>query len=138
MTRINCLPVQTLSDKHLLAEYKEITRPFNKVAKRLQTGTMATVQIPERYVLGKGHETFFFNKLAYLYQRYRQLCAELRRREVNVNMAQFETICAWIERTFQDSAYWQDWTPDPAAMYLNMARLVKRSQFEEAKQEALS
>lgn len=137
MTRINCLPVETLSDKHLLAEYKEITRPFNKVEKRILAQTMKQVSIPPHYILGTGHETFFFNKLHYLHQRYQQLCQELLRRSVNVNLDQFNEISTWIEKTFTHTPYWNDWKPRPEDMYLNMARLVKRSQFEAAKQEAL-
>ncbi|QBX06255.1 endonuclease V [Vibrio phage vB_ValM_R11Z] len=138
MTRINCMPVETLSDKHLLAEYKEITRPFNKVEKRIQAHTMGNVVIPEHYVLGTGHETFFFDKLHYLYVRYRDLCEELLHRGVNINVEQFDDICEWIERTFVDTPYWNYWTPRPEDMYLNMARLVKRSNFDAAKSEALT
>lgn len=138
MTRINCVPVETLSNAHLLAEYKEITRPFNKVAKRIANDTMNNVKIPEHYVLGTGHETFFFDKLRYLCTRYDDLCEELLHRDYNLNLTQFEEIRAWIEETFTDSPYYNDWSPRPEDMYLNMARLVKRSAYDAAKEEALS
>ena len=38
MTRINVVDVKTLHFKHLLAEYKEITRPFKKVRNRQKKG----------------------------------------------------------------------------------------------------
>ncbi|AGN30264.1 DenV endonuclease V [Vibrio phage nt-1] len=138
MTRINCMPVETLSDKHLLAEYKEITRPFSKVEARIANDTMTNLKIPEHYVLGTGHETFFFDKLHYLYLRYQDLCEELIHRGVNIDMTKFNDICNWVVTTFEDTAYWNYWVPRPEDMYLNMARLVKRSNFEVAKSEALS
>ena len=68
MTRINIVPVATLTNSHLLAEYKEITRPFNKVLARIEkhglNNALKGVNIPDRYVLGTGHESFFFDKLS--------------------------------------------------------------------------
>ena len=89
MIRINVVPVETLTDKHLLAEYKEITRPFNKVIKRIENGTINDVVIPPKYCLGKSHETFFFDKLGWLYQRYNDLHTELDSRGVNLNIDSF-------------------------------------------------
>ncbi|QZI87634.1 deoxyribonuclease [Vibrio phage 6E35.1a] len=138
MTRINCVPVETLSDKHLLAEYKEISRPFNKVQKRIEADTMSNINVAEHYILGTGHETFFFDKLLYLHTRYVALIEELLHRDFNINVEQFEEISDWIVTTFEHTPYWNDWSPRPEDMYLNMARLVKRSNFDAAKEEALS
>jgi len=129
MTRINVVPVETLTDKHLLAEYKEITRPFNKVIKRIENGTYKDAVIPPKYCLGKGHETFFFDKLGWLYQHYNDLHTELDTRGVNLNIDNFIDICD----TFLNIAHlevWGDYTPTPEDMYLNMARLAKRSNIE--------
>ena len=98
MTRINVVPVQTLSDKHLLAEYKEITRPFNKVIKRVYNNTMGNVTIPDNYVLGKGHETFFFNKLKWLHDRYDQLFVELKARGFNIDGAKYVDIKTTLKK----------------------------------------
>ena len=55
MTRINVVPVEVLSDKHLIAEYKEITRPFKKVVNAVEKGkTINDFNIQDKYVLGKG------------------------------------------------------------------------------------
>lgn len=75
MTRINCIPVEELHDKHLIAEYRELPRVF-KLAK-------PGVPIPEKYVLGTGHVKFFYNKLHWLYTRQKQLVAEMKRRGFN-------------------------------------------------------
>lgn len=55
MTRINCVPVEELTDKHLLAEYRELPRIFNLAR--------AVEDAPTEYVLGTGHMKFFYDKL---------------------------------------------------------------------------
>jgi len=135
MTRINLVEPELLTDKHLLAEYKEITRPFNKVLKRIKNGTMGDVVIPDRYCLGKGHETFFFNKLMWLYWRYTDLFGELVARGFNVDYAKFEEIKRSFDTQLSDTIYWKDYKPTPEEVYLNMARLVIRSDVAAAKEE---
>ena len=66
MTRINLVPPTELCDQHLLAEHRELTRIPNAVAK----GKFSLKGQPEDYKLGEGHVRFFFNKLAFLKQRY--------------------------------------------------------------------
>lgn len=126
MTRINVVPVEILSDKHLLAEYKEITRPFNKAFKRANDGTMHEVTIPSEYCLGKGHETFFFDKLGWLLSRYKQLYHELMNRGVNLDKEKFRSIVSDFHDNMHNGLFgWYE--PTQEAMYLNMARLAKRS-----------
>tara|TARA_R100001594_G_scaffold1048_2_gene4362 strand:+ start:13723 stop:14157 length:435 start_codon:yes stop_codon:yes gene_type:complete len=142
MTRINCVPVETLTDKHLLAEYKEITRPFNKVIKRVEKygidKALNNVNIPEQYVLGSGHESFFFNKLNWLHQRYTQLWCELDSRGFNVCRVKFGNISADLSEALVDTPYWGSWKPTPEDMYLNMARLAKRSNLDNVLEELSS
>ena len=81
MTRINVgIPPQELTDKHLLAEHREIKRIPNCVAK----GRYNMDGIPKRFKLGKGHVKFFYNKLLYLGKRYLQLHTECIARGFNV------------------------------------------------------
>ena len=131
MTRINCVSVTELTDKHLLAEYKEITRPFNKVISRIGkhgvTRALDDVVIPKSYVLGKGHESFFFNKLEWLFHRYQDLSEELLNRGFNINRTQYREIRRDFWEALSTTSYFNDWTPTPEDKYLNMARLVKRS-----------
>ena len=134
MTRINCISVTELTDKHLLAEYKEITRPFNKVISRIGkhgvTKALDDVVIPKSYVLGKGHESFFFNKLRWLLIRYQGLQFELIYRGFNVNKIQCKEIQQDFLEVLSKTPYFNDWKPTPEDKYLNMARLVKRSDVE--------
>ena len=135
MTRINIVPVEILTDKHLLAEYKEITRPFNKVISRIEKGTMNEVKIPLEYCLGIGHETFFFDKLKWLFTRYMDLFEELVRRGVNIDEDKFNSICRDLRVKLINSVYWNDYYPFPEEIYLNMARLCRRSNVESVTNE---
>jgi len=135
MTRINVVPVETLTDKHLLAEYKEITRPFNKVIKRLENGTYHSAVIPTKYCLGKGHETFFFDKLRWLWFRYVNLYGELVNRRFNIDHDKFDRIKEDMFINTMDTTAWGDYTPTPEDMYLNMARLARRSNIDEVLNE---
>jgi len=86
MTRINCgIPPANLSDKHLLAEHREIKRIPNHVAKHWQKITKAGIKaIPKEFCLGKGHVRFFFDKGEYTYQRYEKIYAECIKRGFKV------------------------------------------------------
>ena len=62
MTRINCgIPPCELTDKHLMAEHREIKRIPNCIKK----GRYSMTGQPEVFTLGKGHVKFFYNKLKY-------------------------------------------------------------------------
>lgn len=127
MTRINVVPVEVLSNAHLMAEYKEITRPFNKVANRIAKGQIPSdVKISPIYLLNAGHETFFFDKLQYLHMRYLELFDELTLRGYNLNEDNF-MVCESMMTGFSGTAWYGNYTPTHEAMYLNMARLAKRS-----------
>ncbi len=81
MTRINVgIAPQLLTNKHLIAEHREIKRIPNNVA----NGKCNFNGIPEKFTLGTGHVKFFYNKLLYLKNRYELLYAECRRRGFNV------------------------------------------------------
>lgn len=57
MTRVNCIPVQELTVKHLVAEYREIPRLF-KLARILKPNEFVPL-----YTLGAGHCKLFYDKL---------------------------------------------------------------------------
>ena len=81
MTRINVgiLPKE-LSNKHLIAEHREIKRIPNCIAK----GKYNMEGQPDRFKLGTGHVKFFYDKLSYLKDRYEMLYTECVRRGFNV------------------------------------------------------
>ena len=55
MTRINVIPVQELHNKHLLGEYKEITRVYAITRKNQRDILGGRKVIPSSYTLGTGH-----------------------------------------------------------------------------------
>lgn len=82
MTRINCgIPVEELTNRHLLAEAREIKRIPNSVSK----GRCNLNNIPEQFTLGKGHVSFFYDKLLYLKNRYEKIYQECKNRGFKVS-----------------------------------------------------
>lgn len=76
MTRINIIPPQLLTDQHLRAEWREISRlPSN------YSRLSSKAKIPKEFTLGTGHVLFFVLKPFYTLNRYQELCEELRIRK---------------------------------------------------------
>ena len=81
MTRINIgVPPRELTNKHLIAEHREIKRIPNVVSK----GKYNLKCVPPQFTLGKGHVSFFYDKLGYLKERYVSLYNECINRGFNV------------------------------------------------------
>lgn len=81
MTRINVgIKPSTLTQKHLIAEHREIKRIPNMIS----SGRAIIKDIPETFRLGPGHVKFFYNKLGYLKQRYEEIYKECINRGYNV------------------------------------------------------
>jgi len=82
MTRINvAIPVKELTNKHLIAEHREIKRIPNMVS----SGRAKIINIPKEFTLGKGHVKFFYNKLGYLKNRYEEIYNECKCRNFNIS-----------------------------------------------------
>lgn len=109
MTRINCVPVEELTDKHLVAEYRELPR----ISKAARPCTDA----PRAYKLGAGHMKFFYDKGKYLSDRFDQLVAEMQRRGFVTNFTQYRLHPVGLNN---------DWEPDQQAMAINRARIAER------------
>ena len=82
MTRINLIPPKLLLDQHLLAEHREIKRLPKNYSKYLSSKNKT--KIPECYLFGTGHVTFFFNKGEFVFNRYRELYLECLTRKFKV------------------------------------------------------
>lgn len=117
MTRINCIPVEELVDKHLLAEYRELPRVFGlaRLPKRGET-------FPEEYTLGTGHVKFFYNKLEYLERRFIAIVLELTRRGFRLSYNNLP------DKYFEERnpLLWKDWEPTEQAMIINRERIHER------------
>ncbi|MEM2974669.1 MAG: pyrimidine dimer DNA glycosylase/endonuclease V [Candidatus Micrarchaeia archaeon] len=75
MVRINLIPPSKLSDQHLIAEYNEILMLLGHIRKYPEPNN-----VPIEFTLGKGHVTFFKDKLGYLVKRHNELSKEMRNR----------------------------------------------------------
>jgi deoxyribonuclease (pyrimidine dimer) len=75
MVRVNLINPAALADQHLIAEYNEILMLLGYVRKYPQAG-----DIPDSYRLGKGHITFFKDKLLYLKRRHELIKTEMKKR----------------------------------------------------------
>lgn len=83
MTRINsAIPVQCLTDEHLMAEYREIKRLPDCWKKSVKSGSIN--KIPAKFTLGKGHVIFFLNKNKFTFIRCKQLLNECYKRGLSV------------------------------------------------------
>ena len=77
MTRVNVIPVSELSDRHLIAEYHELPRVLKQ--------NINICGAPNCYVLGAGHVRWACKYWKYTYNRFIELCNEMRYRGFNVN-----------------------------------------------------
>ena len=77
MTRINvAIPPRELTNRHLLAEHREMKRIPNVVSR----GRYNLKNVPKEFTLGKGHVAFFYDKLGYLKDRYEEVYTECKNR----------------------------------------------------------
>ena len=134
MTRINLVEPHQLTDKHLMAEYRELPRIFTAVLKLQDNGKTPTdVTIPDHYVLGKGHMKFFYNKISWLRNRYADLFHVLLARGFNLDRDLFTKV---DKSSLSINPIWRlGYTPRPEDIYLNMIRLCKRSNITSVAEE---
>lgn len=118
MTRINVVPVEELTDQHLFAEYREITRLFPLSLKANERGFEQT--IPE-YVLGSGHVKFFYDKLGFIEERYFNLKEELLLRGYNITLK--DDIVHYRELI---PAMYNDYVPTDDAIKISRARIREK------------
>lgn len=115
MTRINLIPVEDLTKEHLLGEKHEITRVF-RLAKNSKKP-----KIPPEYRMGKGHVSFFYDKLIFVANRYEQICDEMRKRGYVCNQIPRELL---LENA--PSKYLNDYIPDKTAIAISVLRINER------------
>lgn len=125
MTRINAgYPVAKLTDKHLIAEHREIKRIPNAVVK----GRYNVKNIPQNFTLGTGHVSYFYDKLNYLKKRYIELYNECKRRGFNVQ--NYEDCWNGVPQELMG-----DYTPTEHAIQLITERIKDRLENPIAKQK---
>lgn len=113
MTRINCVPPSELTDQHLLAEYRELPRVF-RLAR-------PDADIPSSYCMGKGHVTFFYDKLYWCYIRQHAVYREMKRRGFKPRYHPNNLLPHKID----NPVLWNDWKPTSEALAINRARIAE-------------
>lgn len=117
MTRINVgVDPKELSDRHLLAEHREIKRIPNCV----KSGKAKVENIPSSFSLGTGHVKFFYNKLGYLMNRYIAIHRECDRRGFNTQ----NYIEAWVGVPLELMG---NYKPQASDREIVLARIKERS-----------
>lgn len=117
MTRINVIPVEQLTDQHLMAEYRELPM----VLSAARRSDPRNYQASNRYTLNQGHVKFFFNKRKYLMDRWLDLIAELYNRGFKIDPAS-----RTVHWRAADKFKQVDWQPDDRAKQINLQRIEER------------
>lgn len=125
MTRINLIPVANLTDQHLFAEWREIKMVPAALRRSLKTRSIDDILrgIPPQYTLNKGHVTFFYNKMLFLYNRYIILTDELMSRGYSLTEHDKDFI---FFRDIPDKFKQVDWSPNKNEIAINLARILLR------------
>jgi deoxyribonuclease (pyrimidine dimer) len=116
MTRINIgINPKILSNKHLIAEHREIKRIPNSI----KSGKAIIKNIPNKFTLGVGHVKFFYDKLGYLHNRYLSLYNECIARGFSV---------ASYEESFNDlpKYLYKNYNPTSEDISIIIERLIER------------
>lgn len=121
MTRINLIPVEELTDQHLIAEYRELPRIFSLVKNAQDKGkNISDFKISDKYLLGTGHVTFFYNKLIFLQKRLNLLINECLKRGFHISLQ-----AEYPLDTFNNE-WLNDWMPDLDEINLSYSRISEK------------
>ena len=119
MTRINVVPVDELSDQHLIAEYRELPRVFSQ--------KLNLDGAPEKYCLGKGHVKWGRNHAKFIINRISQILNEMTFRGFHVSFWRPQSICALGEYWYSEPvSCFKDYVPTNDDIELNRARLIEK------------
>ncbi len=119
MTRVNLVPPSELYDQHLIAEYRELPMVPAALARSLRS-IYGLPEIPKRYVLGKGHVIFFYDKGFFLARRYQSIIAEMQARLFNPDSSRLFPVEIF------PAALWNDWTPTEQDIALSRKHIAER------------
>lgn len=122
MTRINVVHPSELTQKHLVAEYRELPRMFGLMRDRYNKGQFPDqIKRPGQYVLGTGHMLFFIDKGLWLVNRQTALIIEMIDRGYSPQHLNPKSLIEGLPHQ-----YLQDWQVSFEAVALNRRRLAER------------
>lgn len=117
MTRINVVPVEELSDQHLLAEYHELPRAI-----KIWTYTGLA---PRKYVLGKGHVKWARRHMHFTLNRYKLIFDEMLFRGFKPKY-RWEDLWDYALHNTIGFGWYLNYFPTPADIKLNQDRLIEK------------
>lgn len=119
--RINVVPVQTLSNVHLRAEYREILMaPHYYIRSSNTKQGIVRSMISSKYTLNKGHAMFFYNKMGYIKRRHDELESEMIRRNFKIR-ASYNLLIDKIDMNDMN-----DYQPSIEDLKINIDRIMLR------------
>jgi len=122
MTRINVIPVDELTDQHLVAEYREMLMVPASLKRSLNSKNgMDKKRIPKQYTLNTGHVYFFYDKGKFLKDRYDSLVSEMKKRGMNPDPNRI-----FPTQVFEDNDLYNTWKVTDSAIKINSDRINKR------------
>lgn len=136
MTRINLVPPSELTDKHLLAEYRELPRVYSLALKRHRRWPIhqSFADCPSKFKLGKGHMLFFVNKLSFLHRRHLEIIGVMLDRGFKPRFT--GKLPAGVADL--PECYFGNYTPTHEAIELSRARINERLEDAKARKAAAS
>lgn len=122
MTRINIVPVEELTDQHLVAEYREIFMVGSSLQRTLRSKNAQQTlnNLPQSYTLNAGHVKFFYDKGLYLCNRYRELIEEMIARGMKPDNTRVWKYDQWPNYLFND------WVPTESERAIARERIALR------------
>jgi deoxyribonuclease (pyrimidine dimer) len=106
MTRINSnLDPSLLTRVHLVAELREITMVPVALKRSQRTKSTEAIKrsIPKNFTLNAGHVTFFYDKMTFLHNRFKQLATEMEKRGFTPDWSRQEAFIGF------DKTWCNDW-----------------------------
>ena len=144
MTRINLVPPEELMDQHLFAEFREIKMVPKSLARSIAAARKGYAlgfqperveqlaaesvlkRIPPAFTLNTGHVSFFYDKGAYLVERYALLRQELERRGINFNRgSELDP-----DGTMLAAPWCGHYTATPEALHIIRTRIAEKIQLK--------
>ncbi|KGG12155.1 MULTISPECIES: pyrimidine dimer DNA glycosylase/endonuclease V [Prochlorococcus] len=119
MTRINLVEPSTLSDQHLIAEYREIFMVGSALQRSLKSKNWSLTKktLPEEFTLNKGHVKFFYNKGKYLHKRYLAIVDEMKARGMKPDPKRIFKKDQWPQDMYNE------WKPKNKDLMIIMQRI---------------
>ena len=125
--RINLVPVDLLTDQHLLAETLEVQLVvYHLLNSYKKLGMSNCLPASEPFRLGTGHIIFFKDKCSYLKSRYIDLVNEVKSRFASTGSEQKEYKYYVDWSLLADEMFAKQWQPTAKDILVSIRRIVER------------